>query len=243
MTGRLTLIGGGRAGRSLGTALVDLGWEWQETLGRGGDVANAAQDVDLVVVATPDKAINSVAAAISPGPAVVMHLSGALDLAALGSHRAAGLHPLVALTDPVNGAAALRRAWFAVTGDPIASQIAEALSGKWFEVDDSDRTLYHCAAAIGANHLVALLGQVERIADEIGVPREAFMALAQSSLSDVTSFGATTSLTGPASRGDEATIEGHRAALANRLPEELDGYDSMLGLARTLIAQRDAQSE
>ena len=239
MTGTFSVIGGGRAGGSVGAALVEIGWEWSETLGRSDDVSDAAQDVDLVVVATPDKAIPDVAAAITPGRAVVLHLSGAVHLATLATHRAAAMHPLVAMTDPTLGAAALRHAWFAVAGDPLAREIAEALSGKWFEIEDADRTLYHGAAVIGSNHLVALMGQVERIADEIGVPLEAFIALAQSSLSDVASLGATAALTGPASRGDEATIQGHRNALSDRLPDELNGYDSMLALARALVSQRE----
>ena len=239
MTGVFTLVGGGRAGKSLGAAMVGIGWEWKETLGRGDDVADAAQDVDLVVVATPDKAIGDVAAAISPGPAVVLHLSGARGIDVLGGHRAAGMHPLVAMSDPDTGAVALRDSWFAVAGDPLASQLAESLSGKWFEIDDGDRRLYHAAATIGSNHMVALLGQVERIAAEIGVPMEAFMPLVQSSLDGVTQLGAASALTGPASRGDEETLQGHQAALADRLPDELDGYNSMLELARTLVSRRD----
>ena len=51
-----------------------------------------------------------------------------------------------------------------------------------FRVDDADRALYHAAAAIASNHLVALLGQVERLAATAGVPFDAFLPLVRASL-------------------------------------------------------------
>ena len=206
MDRRFSLVGPGRAGMSFHGALLTLGWQSENVFGVGDDVANAAQDVDLCVVAVPDRAIRSVAAKIAPGDAVVMHISGATPVSALSPHRAAALHPLLSLADPDAGATALTTCYFACGGDPLAQEIAEELSGKWFRVDDDDRALYHAAAAIGSNHLVALLGQVERVADEIGVPLEAFMALVQSSVDNVARLGPKEALTGPAARGDDATV-------------------------------------
>lgn len=240
MTRTFSLIGPGRAGQSVSSALVSVGWVLESTYDVSDDVTKAAADVDLLIVATPDFAIRDVAAAIEPARAVLLHLSGATSLDALSPHRAAGMHPLVSLSDPTVGASALRNAWFAVAGDPLASQIAESLSGKWFEIEDRNRALYHGAAAIGANHLVALLGQVERIGAEIGVPLEAFMSLVKSSIENVEASGPAAALTGPAARGDEVTIERHRSALADRLPDELEAYDAMLALARGLAQQQSA---
>ena len=56
-------------------------------------------------------------------------------------------------------------------------------------VADADRARYHAAACIASNHLVALLGQVERVAAPIGVPLEAYLALAQASFDDVARAG------------------------------------------------------
>ena len=46
-----------------------------------------------------------------------------------------------------------------------------------FELADSDRGRYHAAAVVASNHLVALLGQVERLAATCAVPFEAFAPL------------------------------------------------------------------
>ena len=48
-------------------------------------------------------------------------------------------------------------------------------------------------------------------------------------------LGARDALTGPAARGDLATIERHRAALA---PPELELYDALVHAARELAAAR-----
>ena len=107
----------------------------------------------------------------------------------LGGHPKRGsLHPLVSLPTPDEGARRLvDGAWFAVAGaapgdlTEVESIVAD-LGGRSFPVADADRVAYHAAACVAANHLVALLGQVERIAAPLGVPIEAFLALAQGAL-------------------------------------------------------------
>jgi predicted short-subunit dehydrogenase-like oxidoreductase (DUF2520 family) len=213
---RFRTIGPGRAGRSLATALVRVGWEHAGFLGRGEPVGNAADDVDLVVIATPDAVVTDVAMAIAPRPEVVVaHLAGSLGLGVLGHHeRPAGLHPLVSLPSPEVGAARLASgAWFGTAGDPLAQKAVDDLGGRWFTVDDLDRPTYHAAAAVASNHLVALLGQVARLADGIGVPPEAYLELARATLDNVVDLGPAAALTGPVARGDWDTVARHLAAL------------------------------
>jgi len=238
MIGTFAVIGPGRAGRSLAGALVDIGWQHAHTYGRRDDVGNAAVGVDVCVIATPDEAIASVAAAVTPADAILMHLSGAMPLAVLGSHRAAALHPLASLADPDRGPELLRTCWFAFAGDPIAQDIADQLSGRSFPIADEDRALYHAAAAVASNHLVALLGHVQRIAEEVDVPFEAFMPLVRGSIENVTLADPAQALTGPAARGDDATIEAHLAALGERLPDEVATYRAMVTEARRLAAMK-----
>ncbi len=204
-----------------------------ELLGRDGDVAGAANDVDAVLITTPDAAIGEVAASIRPGSAAVLHCSGATGLSPLAHHERHGsMHPLMALPNAEIGAARLASGgWFAVAGDAIAGDLVDAIGGRSFAVTDDDRALYHATAAISANHLVALLGQVERLAAEVGVPFEAFLDLARGSFDDVAAHGAPAALTGPAARGDEVTLAAHRAAL----PEaERSLYDALATAARDL---------
>jgi predicted short-subunit dehydrogenase-like oxidoreductase (DUF2520 family) len=65
------------------------------------------------------------------------------------------------------------------------------------------------------------------------VPLDAFLTLARQTIDNVEAVGARAALTGPVARGDLATIDRHRAALA---PEELPAYDAMVELAGRLVA-------
>ncbi|MBV8236978.1 MAG: DUF2520 domain-containing protein, partial [Acidimicrobiia bacterium] len=127
------------------------------------------------MIATPDAAVAGVAATVEPvADTVVAHLAGSLGLDVLGGHpRRASVHPLVALPDPDVGAERLRGAWFAVAGDGFVRTVVDDLGGRWFSVADEDRAAYHAAACIASNHLVALLGQAERVGSAARVPREA----------------------------------------------------------------------
>jgi predicted short-subunit dehydrogenase-like oxidoreductase (DUF2520 family) len=208
---RLRIIGNGRAGGSLAAALT--GRAHVELLGRS-DHSAAAHGVDLLVLAVPDGAIADCAATVAPGDAVVAHLSGATGLDALRPHaRVASLHPLVSLPDAGTGAQRLRGAWMAIAGDPMIEELARLLDARTFQVDDERRALYHATASVAANHLVALLAQVERLAALAGVPPEPFMELAAGALANTSRVGAAAALTGPVSRGDWATVRRHLAAL------------------------------
>jgi len=231
------VIGPGRAGTSLARALAAAGWDVAEPVRRGESVADGAEGVDLLVIATPDAAVAEVAASVEPvATTVVAHLAGSLGLDGLAPHqRRASVHPLVALPDPDLGAERLRGASFAVAGDPLAEEVVRALGGRSFAVDDEHRAAYHAAACIASNHLVALLGQAERVAATAGVPLDAYLDLVRATVENVAALGPARALTGPAARGDTATLDRHRAALD---PAELPAYDAMVDLAVRLVPPR-----
>jgi predicted short-subunit dehydrogenase-like oxidoreductase (DUF2520 family) len=147
--------------------------------------------------------------------------------------RRAVLHPLASMPDGPLGAERLRGAWWglAVGGHTLAEEVVADLAGHPLHIDDDDRDRYHAAAAMAANHVVALLGQVERVAASIGVPLAAYLSLTRTAVDNVEALGAAAALTGPVKRGEAATIERHRAALP---PEELPGYDAMVKEASKL---------
>jgi predicted short-subunit dehydrogenase-like oxidoreductase (DUF2520 family) len=227
------IIGGGRAGRALALALAGTAWDVVGVLGRDDDVS-AAAGTDLLVIATPDAAVAGVSAAVRPvATTVVAHLAGSLGLDVLATHeRVASMHPLVALPNAEVGAARLRSASFAVAGDPLVREVVGALGGEAFSVADEHRAAYHAAAVIASNHLVALLGQVERVAATAGVPLAAYLGLVRGTVDNVEELGPAAALTGPVARGDEATIAGHLAALD---PSERPAYEAMADAARRLL--------
>ncbi len=237
---RLALVGPGRAGTTLALAFVARGHEATAVAGRAPDaratvevaarlgarpaaLEDAGRDADLVIVAPPDAAVAHAACAMVPSlrpGALVVHLAGSLGLDAFAAAarlrpdvRFGALHPLVSIPSPDIGLARLPGAWCAIAGDPDVIELARELTMQPFSVVDADRARYHAAAAVAANHLVALLGQVERLAVAAGVPFEAFLPLVRSAVDNTASLGPAAALTGPVARGDAATVEAHLHAL------------------------------
>ena len=213
---RVRIVGPGRAGLSFSKAFTKIGWEVLAHLGRNDDVSNAAEEVDVVLIAVPDQKIQDIAQQIRPNDsAVIVHVSGSLTLDALGRHKlVASCHPLLSLPTPsVGEKRLLDKAWFAVAGDPISIDIVQAFGGYHFHVPDEKRAAYHAGACVAANHLVVLLAQVERICAAVGVPFEAYENLIQGTVDSVSTLGSKKSLTGPAARGDISTIQSHLDAL------------------------------
>ena len=245
----VALIGPGRAGTTLGLALVDLGWRVVAVAGRAPDsastnaavaclattatlVSDVGKGADVVLIATPDRAIEAAAVAAAPSlerGALVVHVAGSrgLDvfdqlLALRPDVRVAAMHPLQSFPSTSVGLDRLPGSWAAIAGDPEVVTLAEELGLRPFVVPDSERTRYHAAAAVAANHVVALMGQVERLAASCGVPVEAFGPLVRASVDNAFRLGSAAALTGPIERGDLRTVEAHlradRSGRARRLP-------------------------
>jgi len=237
---QLHIVGAGRAGRSLAGALVARGWPKPLLFTRSDGCSRVGVDADMVVIATPDDVIGQVAAAIPATAAVVVHLSGSRGLDELSGHQRVGaLHPLVSMPDVETGAQRLVGAWFATAGDAAVENIVSALGGRSFAIADGDRARYHAAAVIASNHLVAVLGHAQRVAESVDVPLEAFLDLAEGSMAAVRSLGAEAALTGPVARGDEATIQRHLDVLND---DELPAYEALANEARRLAQRGPTES-
>lgn len=228
----IRFVGRGRAGQSMARAFANAGWVVDGLLGRGDDLTGVAEGADLLVIATPDAVVAEVAALVRPVPdTVVAHVAGSLGLDVLAAHeRRASLHPLRALP---SGETPLAGAWFAVAGDDLAEVAVEAIGGYAIRVDDGARAAYHAAACIASNHLVALLGQVERVAARAGVPLSAYLDLVRGTVDNVERLGPARALTGPIARRDYATVDRHLDALDET---ERPGYLAMAKEAARLCS-------
>jgi predicted short-subunit dehydrogenase-like oxidoreductase (DUF2520 family) len=119
-----------------------------------------------------------------------------------------------------------------VAGDPLADRVVDDLGGHRVAVADVDRAAYHAAACMASNHVVALLGQVERVAATAGVPLEAYLDLVRQTVDNVATLGPVEALTGPVRRGDEATVARHLQAID---PSERPAYEALADAARRLV--------
>jgi predicted short-subunit dehydrogenase-like oxidoreductase (DUF2520 family) len=259
----LALVGPGRAGTTLSLALIEHGWEVVSVAGRAPDalstlaavaclssqaalVSDAGKGASVVIIATPDRAIDAAARAVAPSlepGALVLHLAGSRGLDAFGELlafrsdvRVGALHPLQSFPTATIGLERLHGSWAAVAGDPQTDELARLLGMQPFDLRDEQRLNYHAAAVVASNHLVALLGQVERLASTCGVPFDAFAPLVQSSIVNAFGIGPALALTGPVSRGDLVTVEKHLATLD---PGERDTYRTLAREVARLTGRRD----
>jgi predicted short-subunit dehydrogenase-like oxidoreductase (DUF2520 family) len=228
----VAIVGRGRLGGALVTALRDAGLAVDGPLGRGADGAGA----DTVILCVPDAEIAAAAERVVPGR-LVGHCSGATTLAPLAAHEAFSLHPL--MTVPAHGAS-FAGATAAIAGATpraleAARGLAQVLGMRSVEVADADRAAYHAAASIASNFLVTLEGAVERLAATAGVDREALAPLVRATVENWAQHGAHKAITGPIARGDEATVTRQREAVAERVPDLLPLWDALVESTRTLI--------
>jgi predicted short-subunit dehydrogenase-like oxidoreductase (DUF2520 family) len=200
-----------------------------------GSRAEATADAELVLIATSDDAIETVAAELAGEAAisrdqVVLHLSGLLDRTALQPLEGTGaglgsFHPLQSVADPASAAERLKGAYVGIEGDDRALTAAERLANTLrmipVRIPASAKPAYHAGAALVANYTVALVGVAERLARRTGVPPEIagriYLPLLSGAVANLNELGPAASLTGAVRRGDERTVRAHLGALA---PEE-----------------------
>lgn len=266
---RVGFVGAGRLATALAHELDHLVAEAQitavtarsaasaETLaGRllGAQAVATAQDVanraDLVIIATPDDAIASVASSIAWRPGqMAVHCSGAQSAAALSAAAVQGaltgvLHPLQTLAGREPELGLFRGITFAVEApEPLAVILqwwAQALGGRWITLRPEDRVLYHAAAVIASNYLVTLAKLASGLWEEMGIGRaealRALLPLMHGTVENLERVGLPDGLTGPIARGDLGTVERHLAAVGERAPQLLAVYRE-LGLQTVPLAE------
>jgi len=244
---RLAFIGAGRLGSVLAIALRERGWSVAALFDRdvekarvlaarlgGGLVPESATAAvaaaEAVFLTVSDDEIAPLAARLAQFPIaagrIFFHTSGALTAAALRPLAEAGaevgtLHPLQTFADVNTGLGLIRDVFWTGDGSPaavgLAGRLVDALGGRLLQVPAEGRVLYHAAAVVASNYLVALADQASRLLEGAGVAPEhalaALLPLMEGTLLNLKRKDATSALTGPVARGDAATVERHVAAL------------------------------
>ena len=232
---RVTIVGAGRLGRALADALRATGMPVTGPLGRGAALA----DADAVLLCVPDVEIAAAAALVGPGIAVG-HCSGATGLDVLAGRDAFSLHPLMTVTAETTGEA-FAGAGAAVAGtSPAMLELARGLASRLgmrpIEIAPGDRTAYHAAASIASNFLVTLEAAAERLAATVGMERADLVPLVRATVDNWARLGPERALTGPVARGDEDTVARQRQAIAERSPDLLALFDTLVDATRALAA-------
>lgn len=250
-----SLAGPGRVGASLAAWLEAAGARRIAAAGRSGIGGLETAGQDLLLVAVPDPALREVAARLAERKqaAVTLHTSGNLDASALESLRTAGsavgsLHPLKAFPRPLTDPVEAKGVFFAVDGDPEARTLAHRIAAAWggasAEVEADVRPLYHFAATLSAGGAVTVLALAEDLARRLGLPDAAirgYLELCRGAVAQAVATGTpATVLTGPAARGDRATVAGHLEALRELAPDKLP---LVVHLARETLSQRERIGE
>ena len=260
---RVTIIGAGRMGQGLGLALKRRGYKIALVARTPRDVtpplmlhqgsrAEATAEAELVLIATPDDAIGTVAAELAQEGAitrdqVVLHLSGLLDRNALLPLEETGagcgsFHPLQSVAEAATAAERLKGAYVGIEGDDRALVAAERLANTLrmipVRIPASAKPAYHAGAAFVANYTVALVGVAERLARSAGVSPEIaariYLPLLGGAVANLNALGPAASLTGAVRRGDEQTIRAHLKALS---PEDRTLYRTVSRAAITLAKE------
>jgi len=228
------------------------------TFDNGQGVADAA---DLVFITTPDDAIAQVASGIQwhSGQNVV-HCSGAdsteiLEPARKLGARVGAFHPLQTFASVKQAIDNIAGSTFALEAEEpllsILKDMATTLDGHWIELKASDKVVYHAAAVIACNYLVALVKLATDLWQTFDVPADqatrALLPLLRGTIRNIETIGIPQCLTGPIARGDTGTIKKHINALQKVAPAVLSTYCELgrqtipVALAKGRINQQQAE--
>ena len=208
----VSIIGAGRLGTTLATALAARGYSIRSLVARrirnarkaaarlDGEVASfAAREIgslpqsDVVLISVPDDQIAAVAAELSrvrvARKPVVLHTSGALSSAVLAPLKEAGwstgsVHPLLSVSDT---GAPISGAFWCVEGDLRAARVAQAivrdLEGESFSIRAAEKPLYHAAAVMTSGNVTALFDVALEMLAACGLTRKTARRILQPLLS------------------------------------------------------------
>jgi predicted short-subunit dehydrogenase-like oxidoreductase (DUF2520 family) len=179
-------------------------------------------DTDMVLLCVPDSAIGQLKFSTQ---AIVAHCSGTVGLEVLRrySDKAACIWPIYSI-----------RAQMDFLQIPIAISASEnciddviafsnSISGDVSLLNEQQKTQAHLVATIGNNFTNFLFAELYKFCQQNEIPQTLFQALFKQSLTYFASGTNAQHQTGPAARGDEATIAKHQALL-NNSPKLLELY-------------------
>jgi predicted short-subunit dehydrogenase-like oxidoreductase (DUF2520 family) len=241
---KLGIVGSGRLGTALTSALRKAGYEVDGPAGRGEIPAG-----DVILLCVPDAEIPAAAETVAGSARLVGHTSGATSLGALrpaarGGAHVFGLHPLQTFAG-TGDAPDLEGVGCAIAGSTpealaTAREIADRLGMVPFELPDHKRAAYHAAASVASNFLITLQAMAEEVARDAGLEpaqaRRLLAPLVRTTIDNWVALGPQAALTGPVARGDDQTVTAQRRAISAASPQLLPLFDALVERTRAIAA-------
>jgi len=219
-----------------------------------------AREGEVVLIALPDDQIGAMAARLRreghlAAGTILVHFSGIHPASLLLGEEgpllhALAVHPLQSFADAVMGVRQLPGSPCSVEGEetllPLGEALVRDIGGVPFRLDAEKKPLYHAAAAVASNYLVALTAAAGEIMAACGFgEEEAFRLLSpllRGTGKNLAALGPRLALTGPIARGDHQTVRKHLRALAP-LPGDLGEIYRVMGRKTVQLARQKGTLE
>lgn len=208
------------------------------------DLEELVKVSDTLFITTPDNVIGSVWDCIKNNMSVqnkiVCHFSGALSSDVFTDSQSTGagvcsVHPMLAFSDKLTSYRIPANTFFAIEGEETAvsavKSLFESLGNTVCRIEKSKKSLYHTAASVLSNEIVALIDMGYSLLEQCGFSRDdavgATKNLVSGNVKSVLENGCVNALTGPVERNDLQTVKKH--------VDSLQGEDRQI---YTLLAKR-----
>lgn len=241
-------IGPGKVGKAFGQYMKDHGHNLIGFVDKGEKIEPLLTACDLVFITTPDGVIESIIkeiASYKPYDCALGHMSGALTTDLFTTHNIKNpvfsLHPLQAFASVEKGRQDLKTCTFALEGNPegldYAKQLLKTCNNKVVELKSEQKALYHGAACVASNYMMAVTALAEEMIasfdpdGELGL--EAYEHLMVGALKNAIHYGSAEALTGPIARGDISTVKTHLSAMDKK---QMKKDYSTLGMMTVTLA-------
>lgn len=232
---KTVIIGSGNVAEALARALAANGTPavqvWARSEERGREVARLGEscwagtkeelaEAELYLISVSDRAIAEVAATLPfPKGAIVAHTAGCgtLEMLPESVHRAV-IYPFQ--TFSAGRAVDFSRIFMFVEAEDEptlarAKEFALTLTPNVLEASTEVRKHIHLCGVFGSNFVNCIYGCAARVLEEAGLPFEVVVPVVEETVAKATASRNPSAVqTGPAVRGDVATMERHRELLA-----------------------------
>jgi predicted short-subunit dehydrogenase-like oxidoreductase (DUF2520 family) len=229
---KIAIVGTGKVAQRLAKRLKAKGVAIAQVYGRNGDAArqladdlhcewtsdmgDLAPDTDWLLIAVSDDAIATVAAQLSEAVplALATHTSGATPGAVLGQYfrRYGVFYPLQSFSvdrQPVWSKIPFCVDAFLPEDTIFLKKMAKIVGNRVYQVNDQQRATLHVAAVFANNFTNHCFSIAEKILDGDDLPFEMLHPLMEETLAKALADSPAKMQTGPAIRGDEATMQRH----------------------------------